>query len=421
MFRFFSTVPRKVHLCKWHRNSTLNNLRTFLSQAYYCDEVWDRRLNSPLLQKVNLDELYYELDQRYQKTRQISAVDVDIFTNAVKTSSYMDEMLDLTHKLRLSADSCNTLDSTPHAVVRNLMKYDPTELPNIVDDRLNFGIFLDYHTANLLLDKYWKDKNYAAGARVAQQFMLQEEMEHPATKALSLLHCYNYLLKPEGWSVPEPPTEPEEEVKIRVKYLRNPYDDDHFDLREPNKIVGKSLAMFTKQSKDPLNKSLNLLGWALYEKPDKLKRSLEECKSNNIEVYKEIVDQIPESLRDELQGVKTESANVQQILEDNVKTAVQKTSESDIAEQCKTFEKWETERQAALQEQKQRLSVAQRLSNIEGLKKELEEKETKLWFFENEEKIELGIEAKKVYYPKRWFGNKKKPRKVDEGYVPPEI
>lgn len=42
-------------------------------------------------------------------------------------------------------------------------------------------------------------------------------------------------------------------------------------------------------------------------------------------------------------------------------------------------------------------------------------------FFDREEKLELDIDAKKVYYPKRWFGKKKKPRKVDTDYIPPEI
>lgn len=35
--------------------------------------------------------------------------------------------------------------------------------------------------------------------------------------------------------------------------------------------------------------------------------------------------------------------------------------------------------------------------------------------------MDLEIESKKVYYPKRWFGKKKKPRVIDEGYIPPEI
>ena len=51
----------------------------------------------------------------------------------------------------------------------------------------------------------------------------------------------------------------------------------------------------------------------------------------------------------------------------------------------------------------------------------MEKEEQKLWYFENEDHIDLTIDSKKVYYPKRWFGKKKKPRVVDEGYIPPEI
>jgi small subunit ribosomal protein S27 len=51
----------------------------------------------------------------------------------------------------------------------------------------------------------------------------------------------------------------------------------------------------------------------------------------------------------------------------------------------------------------------------------MEGEERKLWFFENEDKIDLEIEDKKVFYPKRWFGKKKKPRVIDENYIPPDV
>lgn len=51
----------------------------------------------------------------------------------------------------------------------------------------------------------------------------------------------------------------------------------------------------------------------------------------------------------------------------------------------------------------------------------MEAEERKLWFFDNEEQINLEIEGKRVYYPKRWFGKKKVPRKVDENYIPPDV
>lgn len=101
--------------------------RTFLSQAYYCNEVWEHRVNDPVLKKVKFDEMYYLLDQKYQKSRQISAVDVDVYVNALKNEDYVDEAMDLVHKLRLSPDTAYALDSTSHAVVRYLNEVGETE------------------------------------------------------------------------------------------------------------------------------------------------------------------------------------------------------------------------------------------------------------------------------------------------------
>lgn len=78
-------------------------------------------------------------------------------------------------------------------------------------------------------------------------------------------------------------------------------------------------------------------------------------------------------------------------------------------------------RETKLTEELDRLNRARRLADIEKLRVDMEKEEEKLWFFENEDKIDLKIDSKKIYYPKRWFGKKKKPRVVDAGYVPPEI
>lgn len=69
----------------------------------------------------------------------------------------------------------------------------------------------------------------------------------------------------------------------------------------------------------------------------------------------------------------------------------------------------------------ERLQRTERLKNIEQLTQDMEAEERKLWFFENEEQINLEIEGKRVFYPKRWFGKRKVPRKVDENYIPPDV
>lgn len=400
--------------------------RKFLSQAYYCNEVWEHRLGDPVLQKVNLDELYHALDQRFQKTRQMSAVDVDMYVNAARDEEHVDELLDLVHKLRLSADTGNTLDSTQHAVIRYLTNInEDSRLLDVLDDRLNYGIFLDHYTANLLLDRYWKNKDFTAGARIASQLMLQEDVDHQLFASLALLHCYNYILNPGEWPQPPQPEEPEEEVKIRVKYIRNPYFDDHFDLRDPKKIVGKTIAMLTKQKRDDLlDRSFHILGLALYEKIEQANAVIDDLARKNGKVCAEIVHLIPETseIAKECEKLPKESLDVQNLLVERVKTAERNLAEKDVAEQCKTFSVWEEERRQALETQRQRLLTQRRLVELQQAREVLKERETKLWFFENEENIELEIEEKQALIPKDEDRKKKgNEAEEDEDYVPPEI
>lgn len=82
---------------------------------------------------------------------------------------------------------------------------------------------------------------------------------------------------------------------------------------------------------------------------------------------------------------------------------------------------WNALRDSRLADELDRLQRTQRLADVERITREMDAEEQKLWFFENEDKLDLQIDSKKVFYRKRWFGKLKKPRVVDEGYVPPEI
>ncbi|KAK9710734.1 Mitochondrial 28S ribosomal protein S27 [Popillia japonica] len=454
--------------------------RTFLSQAYYCNEVWEHRLRSPIISKVNVNELYQDIDLRYHRSGQISPVDVDIFVNAAKKDSSIEDIIDLVHRLRLSGLACSTLDSTSHAVIRLLMQHkkfhrlrlsglacstlDSTshavirllmqhkkyeDLLKLLNDPLNYGIFLDYYSLNLLMDTFYKNEDFVSGARVASHLMLQEEQDNPLTVAMALLHCFKYLNDPKDWPKELQQEEPEDEIKIRVKYLRNPYFDEHFDLSDPKQIVGKTLWFLTKGKDDILHISLCILGLELFGKTKEAEEILKKCISNNKKLYMDVLQLLPDDniirntatnllesanvymdvlqlLPDDniIRNTATnllESANVEQLLVDNVNNMERNIAEKDVSEQCEKYLKWEETRKLALEEQHKKLLVQKKLANIEDIQKQLKDRETKLWFFEKEESINLGIQGKKVYYPKQYFGRKKKPKKIDEKYIPPEI
>lgn len=106
---------------------------------------------------------------------------------------------------------------------------------------------------------------------------------------------------------------------------------------------------------------------------------------------------------------------------DKVKSVVSSKEKDAIEEQCKVYVEWETLIQKLLQEQLDELTKQQRLTKVQMEKEELLKREEVLFFFDNEEKWELAIEKKRVFYRKRYFGKKKKPRVTDEKYIPPEV
>lgn len=79
------------------------------------------------------------------------------------------------------------------------------------------------------------------------------------------------------------------QVKIRVRYLRNPYFDDHFDLQDPNHIVGKTLAWLSPLVGGMVGASCELLGWALYNKWTELEAAINRIKDGNDSVAASMV------------------------------------------------------------------------------------------------------------------------------------
>lgn len=272
-----------LHLLRKVRKtpSFLISTRSFLSEAFNLNEAWDNRLNSPTIKKINLEALYYELDSQYSRTRKLSAVDVDIFINGLTDETYITEAEELIYRLRTTAETHSTLPTTHHAVIRLFMSTNQVDtLMRILNDRLNYGIFPDDYCYLYMMNHFLKRKDYKNAAKIASLPMLQEDFSHPLVRQFSLYSTYNYLLNRSSWeeqTVIEEKTEEEddeEEIKIRVKYIRNPFFDDHFDLTDPNHICGKTLYMIGNRFTDAVGRSYCIMGLALYNKWEKLDKYL---------------------------------------------------------------------------------------------------------------------------------------------------
>jgi small subunit ribosomal protein S27 len=211
---------------------------------------------------------------------------------------------------------------------------------------------------NLLMDHFIKKEDFASAAKVASFMMLQEEFENPISNALAIYSCHNYLKNPDTWIENDPETlieKPKEEIKIRVKYLRNPYFDDHFDLWKPSDLVGKTLWWVGLAMDNTLGRSCQLRGLVLYNKYTEAIAALKKWKEEGIEkvIYKNTLSLIkndrPEmfisgenssKLEKELQSLMTDiqnsnfyEGNLDEDITNLVKKAVDTHSEEDIKNQ----------------------------------------------------------------------------------------
>lgn len=281
--------------------------RTFLSNAYKCTDDWNARLAAPVLQKIKPEQFYYELEQKFQHHGKCSAIDIDIFANRLTDYGYLEEVADLVHRQRLTEETTNTFESTGHALIRCYLEHaEKADLLDILNDRLSYGVFLDSFTANLALDKFIQAKDFTSAARIASFMMLQEDFTNPITRALSLYACVKYLQNVQPFEVPPVDTsapvqveatpktpatkKKKEEIRVRVAFLRNEFFDDHFDLRDGQKLVGKTLTMIGKSfGSTEIGRTAQLLG--LYNF-GKYAQATELLLRNNSGFYKDVVDVI---------------------------------------------------------------------------------------------------------------------------------
>lgn len=279
--------------------------RTYLSSGYNCADSWNKRLSTPILEKIKLEEFYVDIEQKFQQQRKTSAIDVDIFVNRVTDGNHVDEIADLVHKLRLTEEASSILDSTSHALIRSYVENDHIPfLLQILRDPLNYGIFLDTFTANLALDKLIELKDFNSAAQIASFLMLQEDFGNDITKAMCLYACVKYLENPDPFVKEEvvaiteeaekkPVTKAKkgkkEENRVRVKFLRNEFFDDHFDLKLPRHLIGKTLQLLSKECPKSVQKSVEILGLCLFDKYDQCLKVIQQL-DKNVEIHQDILE-----------------------------------------------------------------------------------------------------------------------------------
>ncbi|XP_037806912.1 uncharacterized protein LOC119600607 [Lucilia sericata] len=361
-------------------------------------------------------------------TKNLNALNLDLFVNSL--SNYEDRrsaVLDLLAKLRSTKLANTCLESTHFAVVRHLLENSNVqELVPILLDRPQYGIFLNNFTGFAVTQTLHDEKEYILGLPLALKLVLLDELDSVFVQAFCLKSSMETLKKElskeqtSEENAPSPPKGKVQEKKIRVHFLRNVEEVDQH--KEIGKAVLKVASKVLEGNTQDNAKILGLVLTANYAELDKtLSTKTIEINADIADICKQLLSaagqadyvnkieqlQSQKQFGDLVDGLLTEAATKEAI---------------SLAEKQKSLlPKWQELRNQKKLEIEKEISAKERIENIENIRNEIATKKDLLWFFDQEDKLDLEIYNKRVFYPKRWFGKKKKPRVVDEDYVPPQI
>lgn len=155
-----------------------------------------------------MNTFFYEIERKFAREKRGSAIDVDIFANratskppilslvtlitlAPLAEDELEQLEELLFKFRRTKQTFLTSPGTIQATVRAFLNNNRTDnLMRMIDDRLNFGLFIDDYSHVLLLNHFLVNENWRDAAKVGVHMMLQEEMDIPIAKEMALLGVY---------------------------------------------------------------------------------------------------------------------------------------------------------------------------------------------------------------------------------------
>ncbi|XP_042907386.1 small ribosomal subunit protein mS27 isoform X2 [Parasteatoda tepidariorum] len=396
--------------------------RTFLSEAYFCEETWKKRMDSSTLKDIKLDQYFVDTNKKFGTKRLVSGVDLDIFASRIDDESHLDELEHLLYRFRRTKRATEIRDSTTYAAVRIFLKFKQYEsLFRILNDRESYGVFPDFYSYNMLMNTFLREKMFKEAANVAILMMLQENFENKLSCLLGLQSCQSFLdncpiellqekeIDEIEETKKDEDDDEEEETLLRVPFIRNPWFDDHFDIKNPQHLLGKTLYLIGREVNNSLlGQSYQLYGLALYEKWEKVTDLLKlYSESDDIALLSDVIgkvmhqiDAIPEesktlkeNLSQQFNKYFQELKSKNKIIDGSLCAAladalkdISSLEKEDIEAQKRLFVEWEKQRELALKKQNQGIDKEVRLKVIEEKKEYLFWKEKLLFFFENEEK-----------------------------------
>lgn len=374
-------------------------------------------------------------------SEELDELELDIFINIAAPQkneiAHLKETVDLLKKFRRSLRAHLMFPSTPHAACRLFLDSDRLHsLVHLIEQRVDYGIFPDPFALNLSFDAALEHNHLSLASRLAVHIMLQEDFGvNTISDIFSLYSVSKYIeSKPdfEQWSSPDISSDPiftvalkdqsaqsksqnekpeeeeeDEDQYIRVPFLRNPYYDDHFDIKNPRVLCGKTLVMLSKQFslEQDLTQKLKLIGFVLQGKWDESLGISKGCVQSNLRVgplkelvkhyitnlhgVQELTEDAKATLLSDLDKLSADGKSLSEHAEDKT-DQFGHIEKEDINRLRSDIVSWSEQRQAIRSAYDEWAERQRTIEEIKKKKEELERKEEFLYFYDNLRKRTLG-------------------------------
>ncbi|XP_017001999.2 uncharacterized protein [Drosophila takahashii] len=361
----------------------------------------------------------------------VTNIDLDLFVNPDNRPM---DLVDRLLRLRKQKEA-SLVPLLPSVLVKQLVdSTNPQEAISVLRNPTQYGLFVDQFSGCYLLDFLLHNGHAVEAAQVATILVDRNLCNNELIESLALQSFWSFAkdFKPFESSQVQPPAKNAEVEKVRVKFIRN-YPEDASENTEEKKLGRAMIRLGSGEgSLKELKQNIALLGYVISGQVAEASSFLTK---NQAALHKETLtaaqsvleslklegsEELLKSLQETLEKSSKSNA-IQSLLENSVKSSAQKFEPKLLADYGESYQEWAKKFESAVQYQLEAQSLAERKASIQKTLSELEEKRQNLWFFENRDDIDIQIYKKKVYYPKRWFGKKKKPKAADTFYVPPNI